>query len=442
MVSALALGALPAHADAERWSVRESLSSAMGSCATVLDGAASLEAGTSAASRCAADHALNEMLGQGARLAGERGQARFGEHFQVVNRLNYSYSRGGFTGDLDMVMPLSFANASGAGSGAGAKTGAFFLQSGVTTWKDAHAFRRNDARYGLVRRFSLAEGPGADIVGVSVLFQQNLERGHERLVTGLDYAGKWGTATLNYFLPTSDWQPGRSGYEERPLEGMELGFRLGLTTTIDLETAVGRWEEDDGSGRWDTSGRLGIGWRPHAYLTLGAAWDGLGTAYDDEATVRIAFELPLGGKREKRPRWQGLGRLAGGAAPGASDMWRPIDNVGRVQYAERSVRPDPDDAEPVNDAQVRFLQTSVVNGGEFELEVTLPAPASEDTDLIVRLAPGSSDNPAVPGEDYPDEPIEVTIRQGEVSETVSVRLPFNPDLRAGRSVRATVFLAG
>jgi len=56
--------------------------------------------------------------------------------------------------------------------------------------------------------------------------------------------------------------------------------------------------------------------------------------------------------------------------------------------------------------------------------------------------PGSGESPAVPGEDYVDEPIEMTIAKGATSGRVSIRLLRNDDIQANRSLGATVSLVG
>ena len=96
---------------------------------------------------------------------------------------------------------------------------ALFLQWGVSRYTDDRGMRRDDLRYGLVRRFALSDTPGADVFGVSGLFQQGLESGHERFVIGLDYAGRWGKSWFHHYTPTTGWRSGRSGFQERALGG-------------------------------------------------------------------------------------------------------------------------------------------------------------------------------------------------------------------------------
>ena len=68
--------------------------------------------------------------------------------------------------------------------------------------------------------------------------------------------------------------------------------------------------------------------------------------------------------------------------------------------------------------------------------------ASEDIQLLVSLVPGEGDNPAVPGEDYVDEPVEVTINQGTTSSVVTIQLLLNDDMTEARSLGVTVSPVG
>ena len=126
------------------------------------------------------------------------------------------------------------------------------------------------------------------------------------------------------------------GYEERALAGAELGFKLDLTTTLSMSTAVGQWEEDDGLGGWSTKGRMAVGWRPHPWFNIGVAWNGLGT-HGDARELRLAFSMPLGGMG-KPPQWEGMGVVGGGATPSSID---PVESGGESwrDPGGRDVRP-------------------------------------------------------------------------------------------------------
>ena len=143
--------------------------------------------------------------------------------------------------------------------------------------------------------------------------------------------------------------------------------------------------------------------------------------------------MPLGGMG-KPPLWEGMGVVGGGATPSSIDAWSAVENVGVIQVARRESARD----DLVSTATVRFLQESAETGNQIGLEVRLSAVTSRDLDLVVTLAPGTGPNPAVPGVDYIDEPIPVTIRAGSSSAAVTVQLPLNAGLNEARSLMATV----
>ena len=91
---------------------------------------------------------------------------------------------------------------------------------------------------------------------------------------------------------------------------------------------------------------------------------------------------------------------------------------------------------------VRFLQDNAGSGEEINVEITLSAPVSEAIRLLVQLVPGEGDNPAVPGEDYLDEPVEVSIGQGATSGVATIQLLRNADMTEARSLGVTVSLVG
>ena len=175
--------------------------------------------------RCIGDRLIGHLDGflggllvnETARFLTEQGRETFGEHFSLVHRMTWSPLGQGLAGELDAVVPLGFLGGgqAGAGDAEGLHGSAFFLQQGVTRWTDAHGFRRHDVRLGTAFRFALPHFAGADVVGAAAMVQENVERGHQRLVLGTDYAGRWGHASLQHYLPTTEWRAGRAGYEER-----------------------------------------------------------------------------------------------------------------------------------------------------------------------------------------------------------------------------------
>ena len=393
-------------------------------CLTALSGGS---ADWDAGPRCIGDRFGGLLVDEAARFLTEQGRGVFGEHFSLAHRMTWSPLGQGLAGELDAVFPLA-SSGGGARSDpdAGGFTGsALFLQQGMTRWTDDRGFRRNDVRLGTAFRFARGHSAGADVVGLTALVQENVERGHQRVVLGTDYAGGWGEVALQRYVPTTGWRAGRPGYEERAVGGTEVSLRLDLTSTVELDTALSRWERDD-AGRTVSDGRLGLGFSPHRYLRLDAH-RGLGSGAD-RSSFRVSLNVPFGG-RDRRPKWEGFGAfaMAGGASVG--DLWRPVESVGRIRTIER-VAPQ--------DVTVRFLQSSAPTGGTIEVEVALSAPASADVRLSVRLVPGSGDDPAVAGVDYVDETALVTIPAGARSGRATFQLLDNPALATDRTLSVTV----
>jgi len=380
--------------------------------------------------RCVLASGLNRLLDEGTRWASDYGKSTFGQHFRLVGNLSYSPIPGqtGLFGDFDAVFPFA---GSGSETGLQGSGSALFFQQGITRWWDSSSNLHNDLRHGMVYRFRASDKLDADILGVSVFHLTNVEQRHEVLVPSIDYMGRWGTASLRYFTPTTDWQTTDSGQMERALEGMELVTGVDVTSTLRLNTTGYRWESEDGSGQWTQGVRLDVGWRPHPWLHLSAGYDRM-TEGEDTVSFLAGLRIPLG-SQSKPPRWEGLGVAAGGSAPNATDLWRPAEGIGQIRVATVT------SAESlVNSAEVRFLQDTVTSGGAVQLEVVLPAAAPQDIRVSVRLVPGSGHNPAVPGEDFVDDPVETTIAKGKKKGRVFVQLLRNADMRENRSLGATV----
>ena len=312
---------------------------ALESCAGVLERS---EDGASAAAGCVRDRAISGLFNIVFGALDQHGKSLFGEHFYLEHHFDYSAAGGGASGELDAVIPInSFTSVAGE-----RVTQALFLQNGVSSWRDEHGIRRNDMRFGVVYRTAMFERSEAGVWGTSVFFQQNAERGHERIVTGLDYSGWWGSGSLNYFMPTTDWRDGRLGHEERAIEGVEFELRTHVTDVIELSAATGHWEDKDGVGDWITRGRLGLRWQPHPWLGLQGNWEHIGTA-DDSLGLHAVVAIPFGARHAQQGEWRGFGRRmnmdAGNSGPGT--IWNSVDNVGRIEVAERQDSSDEDEDE-------------------------------------------------------------------------------------------------
>ena len=386
--------------------------------------------------RCFLGNGLNRVFEEGTRLANDYGKTRFGQHFSLIGNLRYSSVPGqaGVGGDLDAVFPFSFVRGE-SGAGMEGSGSALFLQQGITRWWDNSNSLHNDLRHGLVYRFRVSDDLDADILGISLFHLTNIEQRHEVLAPVIDYLGRWGSASFRYFSPTTDWRPTRAGRMERALEGMEFAMGVDVTTTLRMNTTGYRWESEDGSGRWIHGLRLDVGWRPHPWLHLSAGYDRV-AAGKDSLSFLAGLRIPLG-SRTKPPRWEGLGLAAGDSAPAAPNLWRPTEAVGPIRVATLTAVD-----RIIESAEVRFLQDTVSSGGAVQLEVVLPAAAPEDIRIVVRLVPGSGDDPAVPGEDFVDEPVETTIARGTRTARVFVQLLRNEDMHENRSLGAAVSVVG
>ena len=210
-----------------------------------------------------ADRAIAGAFGFTQDLLDRQGKALFGQGFSIQSSFDYSLSSSsGIQGNLDVVVPV-YSFSSSSSDATPLRSG--FLQNGITRWVDERGIQRSDARMGFVYRFTAGQNR-ANMFGLSALLQKNLEFDHQRLATGVDYAGIWGVASLTYFKPITDWQFNHLGYKERPLEGMDFDMQLKPTTAILFRTTVGRWKDPEGSGNWLTRGRVALEWQPHPYL--------------------------------------------------------------------------------------------------------------------------------------------------------------------------------
>ena len=421
LAAGFVLGSSAARADMGEWLRNESLVG-VGGCESAINET------TSEGARCIAGLGLSWMLEEGARFATEYGKHALGEHFQVAGNLAWSPNGNGLVGDLDAVFPFSFSADSEDDS-------SLFFQQGITRWRDDVGAVRNDLRQGIVQRFRISDGADADILGVSVFHLHSAEHGHHVLVSGLDYAGSWGTGSFRYFTPATNWRPARFGHEERALEGVEFGMRFDLTTTLGLHATGYRWEAEVVSAQWITGARLQVDWRPHPWFNLSAGYD-RAAGGDESASFLAGLAVPFGGGTSKPPRWEGFGLASGGSPTNASDLWSPVSGVGRIELATRSAS-TPSVQGQGDGVQVRFLQDSVASGESVQVEVSLAEAAAQDVRVTVRLVPGSGDNPAVPGEDFVDEPVETTIRQGTMSTVVVISLLRNDQMAEVRSLKVT-----
>ena len=379
---------------------------------------------------CMLDDAVRIGADAAFDLLDAEGKRRFGPGFAVTSRLHlHMDSHDKVLGDIDLVLPLGASATRHDAS----PTRAWFMQHGITRWNDAHGEVRNDARFGGAYRFAHG-GNRSGVYGISALLQQNREYGHERMVAGLDYTGVWGNGSLSWYRPLTDWLPGRPGYEERALEGVNFALNLNLTTSVDMHAGVSRWQRSIGSDATYTQSSFGLDWRPHEWLAFGADWRDAGA--DSTAAYRAKLEIPLGGARKPKPRWIGFG-VVGDAVAQPVNIYRGLTHATRIEYAERTTQTVPV-GRIIDGVTVRFMQSSAPSGGDVRLEIILPAAVDVDTPVVVQLEPGDGDNPAAPGVDYADEPVTAIIRAGETSAIVTIRLLTNYGISSARSLSVAV----
>ena len=414
---ALVFAFSPVKADAFDWLLEDSLTT-MSSCGTSFDG--TLSTGTS----CVLDSGVNLMLKKSMDSANEYGKKAFGKNFRFFGDLTYQ-SGTGFINDLDVVIPLAFTESL---TDRKARS-SLFLQQGITRWRDSEGDSRDDLRFGVAYRFRLTDEPDSDVVGLSAFSLHSAEWGHQVLASRMDYAGRWGTGSLTYFLPATSWLSTDPGYEERALEGMELGLNLKLTTTVRANLTAYRWQAEDGSGEWKEGARLGVDWRPHPWLNFTAGYDGIGGGKASSSFL-ARVSVPIGGSSRPKPRWEGLGGVARNEVPSVFNLWRPVDKIGRIKVARRI-----ETSTLANRMSVRPLRNSIVSGEMLQVKLSLPVVAPEDVRVRVRLAPGGGANPAVAGIDFHDGIVEATIREGARDTVVSLPLIRNDDMRKPRSLR-------
>jgi len=381
------------------------------------------------AADCFLGDGINSLFKKGISLSDQRLKESLGENFSITGTMNWSPDVGS-TGGLDMVTPFSFAGSAGTDAAAGIRS-ATFLQQGVTRWRDGFGTMRNDMRNGVVHRFRVSDSLDSDVIGLSSFHLRSTEHGHEVLALGMDYFGRWGTGELRYYAPTTDWTVVRPGHEERPLEGMELGTRLNLTTTLDLSVTGYQWEAEDGSGDMNRGTRLGFNWRPHSWLSFDTTWDG---GSDDAMSVWMNFNMPFGPGTEK-PRWEWLG-VAGSGNSGNTNMFQAVPEIGHIRVASRSARIA--SSAGSNGVSARFVEPSVDSGETVTIEVFTEESAQRDIKVTVRLEPGATEPSAVPGVDFVDRPMEATITQGTTSTVVSFPILLNEAMQEPRSLGVSV----
>ena len=399
------------------------------SCIANLDGVAAAEQAVDRASVCAVDNTAQFIFDRSADYFGQRGKQLFGQGFHIQQSLQYSAAAGDkVRGDLDAVIPLRMGVAAN-----NLPSGALFLQNGISRWTDQHGFARNDTRVGLVRRF---QADSENLFGISAALQQNLERGHERRVFGLDYVGRFGKGYVNHYAAQTDWLAGRNGFQERAIGGKEIGVSLAPTTAIKLDLSVGDWDSQTEIGESVIRNRVALAWQPHPYWRFSGDYSD-GNQVDAHKSMRIAFVKPLG-KHRAKAQWVGFG-VARNEQVQSDDMWRTVASENRIEVVERKM---PAREVRSGDVALHFLQDKAATGTTIRIQASVAAPAANELRVLVQLSPGGGENPAVAGEDFPVAPIEIVIAQGSTAGVVQVAIPINPEIKSERRLRAEIIKVG
>ena len=363
------------------------------------------------------DAAVNGAWLAAQERANIRGREFFGPHFSIVGDMSYSAAEK-LGGNLDVVIPFS-------DSGDLPPESAFFFQSGVTRWKDSHNFSRDDFRQGIAYRAIIGNSEKADVAGFWAFVQHNRQRGHARFAFGSDYETPYGAARFSYFVPLTDWRTGRAGYEERALEGGDITAEFDMWRRISFNIGAGRWERKDSGGRFDSYLQAGLRLQVLPILSTDVAWRGQKRGLQ----LNALLDIPLDGKKRgyASPRH---------SSPAAANLYRAIATPRRLEVAERRATP-----KAISGATVRFMQDNANSGAQIMLEVILPEVVLEDSDFVVQLVPGGGHNPAVPGLDFDDSPILLTMKRGEKRGTAIAKLLFNEQQTQTRTLAAKVYPA-
>lgn len=374
----------------------------------------------------------------------DSGQRLFGERFSLRNGLQFEFGEG-IRGDVDMVLPLAGNQGSAISGIAGSSAfgRALFVQQGASIYTDEDGVRRHDMRFGLVGRSPAWRGHKG-IVGLSLFQQYNLERGHSRSVMGVDWTGPKAAAAFNYYLPTTGWLASKQlGYEEIALEGMEFSGRFRLPHSLELESSVGRWRVP-GSRSHSRTARAGLAWQYNRWIRLNSQWNqsGIGDGRQSGWSAGLHIRIPLGGRAEAPRRLRDItrykGRLVkdrGGREAGAEEMWRPVQQEGRIAVVAREIA---DAHTGDGQAMAAFVGNRIGSGQKLQARVFLAEPAPADRHYELRLTPGGGETPAVEGEDFNGEPVLVRIPKGSSEKIVSIQLLMNYSLKKPRSLSLSI----
>ncbi|MCY4052316.1 MAG: inverse autotransporter beta domain-containing protein, partial [Hyphomicrobiales bacterium] len=249
------------------------------------------------------------------------GVALFEERFRLTSGIGWVWGEN-VTGELDALIPL-LDNELSDGTGQ-----ALFLQPGAIFWPGLEGENRIDANLGLVYRRHFTPDI---VVGGSAFYDYDFKQGGQRVGLGLDLQSGILHTALNYYHPLDDWQEGRTGYVEQPLQGAD--FRLGAAWShLQLDANLGIWRfegEEEEKTKWRPAFGVEAGYRvlPGVFLQGGYEQHDSDDSLDSRWNAGLAFRFSLPGFEGGEG---GNGRMA------APDLWELVEREKRVLYEERS----------------------------------------------------------------------------------------------------------
>jgi len=165
-----------------------------------------------------------------------------------------------------------------------------FMQSSLT-----NANSRAVLNLGLGRRY-LSDDESV-ISGFNAFLDYDPKYGHQRVSIGAELKASAFELTANSYKALTKWRKGKSGNQERALDGhdIELGAQIPYMPAAQLYVKNWKWKGEDGAG--DTKGNtysLAFSQLINGVqVELGRRdYDGL---QKDESFVRLAYSIPMGG---------------------------------------------------------------------------------------------------------------------------------------------------
>ena len=348
-----------------------------------------LDCGTRAL-RAAASRMLVDTIEDSLRLGGSN---LFDQEFRLDSNLTWGID-GDFRGELDTILPIGgVRNNDGTGR-------ALFFQQGITFWEGRNGELRSDSNIGVVYRGHVSRDW---ILGGSFFFDYSFQREHSRLSVGVDAQHKNFHGGLNYyFIPPGDkeWRRGRTGYEERALEGLDLRWSFAWER-MRVGGALGAWifdgELDGKDSGWRRSASISAEYKfyPGVFFKTGYEYHD-GRSVDENWSLGLAFRYSL-------PEMEGIGGNGnGGRVP---DLWRIVDREKRILYEERLARARVS-------AMLAATPGRVAEGGNVTVQVVLSEVLEEDVFFSVAAASSST---AEAGDYNNSLPLGITIPAGALS---------------------------